>query len=122
MTCAKRPLRWREIQAAASIEPDSQELRFDDQKFRFDIADLCGSLVHELPGKRLTLVHNTAKQYVLNSCIGNPTDLSSQIYPRDEVDYALRGRVLLNKSLSTVLDVSCVRLGPDRHIPVNHGE
>jgi hypothetical protein len=65
MACAKRPMRWHEIQAAASIEPEAQRLEFDKKKFREHAQDLCGALILELPGKRLTLVHSTARRYVL---------------------------------------------------------
>lgn len=64
MACARRPMRWHEIQAAASIDPVDQSLRFDLKKFRDHAQDICGALILELPGKRLTLVHSTARQFV----------------------------------------------------------
>lgn len=61
MICAKRPLKWGEIQGAVSIDPVEQTIEFDDRKLRVHIQDLCGSLVQALPGDRVELVHHTAK-------------------------------------------------------------
>ena len=61
MACAKRTLKWHEIQGAVSIEPNGQTIDFDDRKLRFDIGDLCGSLIQVSPGDRIELVHSTAK-------------------------------------------------------------
>lgn len=61
MVCAKRPLRWHEIQAARSINTMDQTFDFESQKLRSDIQEYCGSLIHVLPGKRVELVHTTAK-------------------------------------------------------------
>lgn len=61
MICAKRPLKWGEIQGAVSIDPVEQTVEFDDRKLRVHIQDLCGSLVQALPGDRVELVHHTAK-------------------------------------------------------------
>jgi hypothetical protein len=61
MVCAKRPLKWREIQAAVSINPDNQSMEFNKRKLRSHIQDYCGSLIQVLPGDRVELVHTTAK-------------------------------------------------------------
>ena len=61
MSCARRPMWWHEIH---SIDSQDQSLRFDAKKFRDHAQDLCGALILELPGKRLTLVHSTARQSV----------------------------------------------------------
>jgi hypothetical protein len=61
MVCARRPLKWPEIQGAVSIEPVGQTVKFDDRKLRIHIRDLCGSLIQVLPGDRVELVHSTAK-------------------------------------------------------------
>ena len=69
--CAKRPLKWYEIQCAISIDVEEQTIDFDERKLRVDIRDLCGSLIHVQPGEphaigvdardRIELVHSTAK-------------------------------------------------------------
>jgi hypothetical protein len=61
VVCAKRPLKWKEIQAAVSMNPNNQSIEWEEQKLRSDIQDYCGSLIEVLPGDRLELVHTTAK-------------------------------------------------------------
>jgi hypothetical protein len=61
MVCARRPLKWHEIQGAVSIDPVEQTIDFDGRKLRIHIRDLCGSLIQVLPGDRVELVHSTAK-------------------------------------------------------------
>ncbi|KAH7381988.1 hypothetical protein BKA64DRAFT_584001 [Cadophora sp. MPI-SDFR-AT-0126] len=67
MVCAKRPLRWREIQAAVSMDAEDQNFDFDKRKLRSSIQDYCGSLIQVLPGDRVELVHATAKMYITTS-------------------------------------------------------
>lgn len=61
MVCAKRPLRWHEIQAARSINTRDQTFDFMNRRLRSDIQMYCGSLIQVLPGERVELVHTTAK-------------------------------------------------------------
>lgn len=61
MVCAKRPLKWNEIQAAVSIDPKGETVDFDKWKLRVHIKELCGSLIQVLQGDRVELVHSTAK-------------------------------------------------------------
>lgn len=61
MVCARRPLKWHEIQAAVSMEPINQTIDFDERRLRVHIKDLCGSLIQVLPEDRIELVHSTAK-------------------------------------------------------------
>ena len=61
MVCAKRPLKWREIQAAISIDPEEQEIDFNKRKLRGSVEEYCGSLIKVLSGDRIELVHTTAK-------------------------------------------------------------
>ncbi|KAL9110913.1 MAG: hypothetical protein Q9227_004528 [Pyrenula ochraceoflavens] len=69
MVCARRPLKWTEIQAAVSMDSEEQTIDFDEGKLRIHIRDLCGSLVQVLPGDRVELVHNTAKMYITTTGI-----------------------------------------------------
>lgn len=64
LVCAKRFLKWTEIQGAMSIDPDAKIVDFDGRRFRADSKDLCGSLVEIRPGGTVELVHMTAKQCV----------------------------------------------------------
>jgi hypothetical protein len=66
--CAKRPLKWQEIQAVLSIDHDSQYFNFRERSVRSDVEQLCGSLVRVLPAERpednrIDLVHVTARRY-----------------------------------------------------------
>jgi len=63
LVCAKRSLKWTEIQGAISIDLDTKIVDFDGRCFRADSKDLCGSLVEVRPGGIVELVHMTAKQY-----------------------------------------------------------
>ena len=59
MICCKRVLRWREIQAAVSIDPVDQAVDVS-KRLSKHIRDICGSLVEMLPGDRIEFVHITA--------------------------------------------------------------
>lgn len=61
IVCAKRPLKWREIQAAVSMDVEEQAIDFDGLGLRGSVEDYCGSLIQVLPGDRVELVHTTAK-------------------------------------------------------------
>lgn len=61
MVCAKRQLKWKEIQVLLSIEVDDQTIDYEDRRLRKHIYEICGSLVL-LSGDRVQLVHSTAKQ------------------------------------------------------------
>ncbi|RFU25373.1 hypothetical protein B7463_g10968, partial [Scytalidium lignicola] len=67
MVCAKRPLKWREIQTAVSIDPYNQTIDFDSCSLRSSVEEYCGSLVQVLSGDRVELVHTTAKMYIMES-------------------------------------------------------
>lgn len=60
MSCAKRPLTWREIQVALSLNMQNQSVDYDSRRLRRDLHDICGSLVL-ISGDRVSLVHSTAK-------------------------------------------------------------
>ncbi|KAL9075640.1 MAG: hypothetical protein Q9157_003927 [Trypethelium eluteriae] len=59
MICAKRPLKWHEIQGAISIDPEAQTIFEPENILRVDISELCGSLVQLLPGDRIDHVKNS---------------------------------------------------------------
>lgn len=67
LICAHRPLKWHEIQAIISFDPDAESIDFDSNMIRSDITDLLGSLVQVLPGDNIRLIHNSAKEYVPRS-------------------------------------------------------
>ena len=61
LLCAKRPLKWNEIQALKSINLDNRTVELERQSFRVDIKDLCESLVDKYSDGTVDFVHLTAK-------------------------------------------------------------
>ena len=61
LVCAKRPLKWHEIQGAVSIDVRSETVDFEDRRLRVSSKDLCGSLVEVLEDGTVELIHLTAK-------------------------------------------------------------
>ncbi len=61
LVCAKRTLKWHEIQATKSIDIESQSVDVERRRFRDNSKDLCGSLVEIRDGGRVEFVHTTAK-------------------------------------------------------------
>ncbi|KAI1647683.1 uncharacterized protein F4817DRAFT_336508 [Daldinia loculata] len=67
MVCARRPLRWRELQAAISISPDDLALDIARRLPQdSDVTEMCGSLVEVLPGDRVEFIHITASLYIVD--------------------------------------------------------
>jgi hypothetical protein len=62
MVCAKRPLKWHEIQCAVSIDVDGQTVDWDRKRFSVDPKELCGSLAEVHTNGTLNLVHHTARR------------------------------------------------------------
>ena len=60
LVCAKRPLKWYEIQGAIAVDLESGSLS-PKRQFQEDGKDLCASLVEINPDQSVTLVHSTAK-------------------------------------------------------------
>ena len=60
MVCAKRPLKWQEIQAAISIDANGETIDFDRRGLKSSVED-CGPLIQVLSGDRVEFMHNTAK-------------------------------------------------------------
>jgi hypothetical protein len=67
LVCAKRPLKWHEIQGAWSFNADTQTFDYEERRLRTDSKELCGSLVEIRHGGVIDFVHLTAKQYVNDS-------------------------------------------------------
>jgi hypothetical protein len=60
LTCAKRPLKWNEIQGSVSICVEDRSVDFEERQWVDDEKDICGSIVTCRPDGTLTLVHSTA--------------------------------------------------------------
>ena len=61
LVCAKRPLRWREIQGMKAIDLEEQRVDFDRGSFLVGSKDLCESLVEDRLDGRVELVHSSVK-------------------------------------------------------------
>jgi len=62
MTCARRTLKWHEIQGALSTNTTDRTVNFVQRRSRVHIREICGSLISNLAGDRLELVHVSAKE------------------------------------------------------------
>ena len=58
---AKRPLKWREIQAAKSIDVDRQTVDFSERQLMDTAKEICGAFVEEHPDGTVDFIHLTAK-------------------------------------------------------------
>ncbi|VBB81748.1 Putative protein of unknown function [Podospora comata] len=61
LVCAKRSMKWHEIQGVKSIDLETKSVDFRRLRFRVDSKDLCGSLVEIRSDGMVELVHLTAK-------------------------------------------------------------
>ncbi|PNP50376.1 hypothetical protein THARTR1_08903 [Trichoderma harzianum] len=62
LVCAKRPLKWHEMQSILSYDPKQQKVDFDNKMLRQDSHRYLGSLVHVLDGGHIRIVHSTARK------------------------------------------------------------
>lgn len=62
MVCAKRSMKWREIQCAIALNLDEQDVDWERKRFAVDHKELCGSLVELHKDGTINLVHHTAKR------------------------------------------------------------
>ncbi|KAJ6002782.1 hypothetical protein N7451_005329 [Penicillium sp. IBT 35674x] len=67
LVCAKRQLKWREVQGAVSIDLQNMSVDFQSRQWVLDSKDLCGSLIQLRSDGSLELVHATAKSYLIES-------------------------------------------------------
>ncbi|KAI9662395.1 MAG: hypothetical protein M1821_008562 [Bathelium mastoideum] len=65
LVCAKRPMKWHEIQAIRSINIEKRSVNFERRKYRLTAKDLCHSLVELRADGTLELVHLTAKFFLV---------------------------------------------------------
>jgi hypothetical protein len=61
LVCARRPLEWREIQAAVAIDIEGETVDFYNRQWIVCSKDLCCSLVETRSDGSLELVHSTAR-------------------------------------------------------------
>ncbi|TRX94186.1 hypothetical protein FHL15_004954 [Xylaria flabelliformis] len=71
--CARRLLRWREIQSLFCIDPINGDVDYEERRLRVTCKELCGSLVdmHHVSNDRTSpedvvkIVHETAREYLI---------------------------------------------------------
>lgn len=61
LACAKRPLKWHEIQGMNSINLDEQRVDFERQRFIKSPKDILAALVETRADGSIEFVHLTAK-------------------------------------------------------------
>ncbi|GAW21808.1 hypothetical protein ANO14919_113330 [Xylariales sp. No.14919] len=72
ITCARRLLRWREIQSLFCIDPVEGDVDYEERRLRVTCKEICGSLIdihHATEGKTgpediIKIVHETARDYL----------------------------------------------------------
>lgn len=62
LVCAKRPLRWHEMQGILSFDQDLLKVDFEDTMLRQDIERYLGSIVHILDGEHIRFIHSSARR------------------------------------------------------------
>ncbi|KAF5254484.1 hypothetical protein FANTH_742 [Fusarium anthophilum] len=67
LVCAKRPLKWHEIQSLKSVNLNRQLVDFARHKFSVSGKDLCGSLVELREDGTLELIHVSAKMFLVDN-------------------------------------------------------
>ncbi|TXC00581.1 hypothetical protein FocTR4_00008152 [Fusarium oxysporum f. sp. cubense] len=68
LICAKRPLRWHEMQAILCFDPIQLKIDFENDMLRQDMEKYLGSIVHVLDGGHIRLIHSTARRYLTLPC------------------------------------------------------
>ncbi|ENH67516.1 Early growth response protein 1-B [Fusarium oxysporum f. sp. cubense race 1] len=67
LICAKRPLRWHEMQAILCFDPHKLHIDFENDMLRQDMEKYLGSIVHVLDGGYIRLIHSTACRYIIEN-------------------------------------------------------
>jgi hypothetical protein len=62
LVCAKRPLKWHEMQSILSYDPDKQKIDFDKEMLRQNVHRYLGSLIHVLDGDHIRIIHSSARE------------------------------------------------------------
>ncbi|KAL9618244.1 MAG: hypothetical protein Q9160_007014 [Pyrenula sp. 1 TL-2023] len=79
IVCAKRPLRWHEIQGAVAIDLDAGEVDVESHLIYDNAKDICGSLVTILKDNSITMVHGTARQYLIHNGLTSVLKTEAQL-------------------------------------------
>ncbi|KAK0647033.1 hypothetical protein B0T16DRAFT_458896 [Cercophora newfieldiana] len=90
VACAKRPLRWREVQATFCIDEEQGNVNYDGQRLTVTCKTLCGAFVDVYPVTTketpvegvLKLVHQTARTYLTKRGMLNPWEYNTRLATR----------------------------------------
>ncbi|KAJ4267531.1 hypothetical protein NW762_003638 [Fusarium torreyae] len=67
LVCAKRPLRWHEMQAILCFDREELKVDFENKMLRQEMEHYLGSIVHVLDGGHIRLIHTTARRHVIEN-------------------------------------------------------
>ncbi|KAI1422036.1 hypothetical protein F5Y12DRAFT_800163 [Xylaria sp. FL1777] len=67
LVCAKRPLKWHEMQSILSYDPVNQSIDFDNKMLRQNVRKYLGPLVHVLDNDHIRIIHSTARRYIVQN-------------------------------------------------------
>ncbi|KAK4159591.1 hypothetical protein QBC43DRAFT_326945 [Cladorrhinum sp. PSN259] len=75
LACARRPLKWYEVQGAAAVDLDGQTVDFRKlpRGLKYSHHDLCGPLVEMRSDQTLEFIHPSAREYLLQNHFNNAT-------------------------------------------------
>ncbi|KAF4452456.1 Early growth response protein 1-B [Fusarium austroafricanum] len=67
LVCAKRPLRWHEMQAILCFDQSNLKVDFENKMLRQDMERYLGSIVHVLDDGNIRLIHSTARRHIIEN-------------------------------------------------------
>ncbi|RSL99877.1 hypothetical protein CDV31_012011 [Fusarium ambrosium] len=79
LVCAKRPLKWHEMQAILSFDTQKAEVDFDNLMLKDNVRKYLGSLVHVLDGDHIRLIHTTAREFIVSNKYKNKYIKQNQV-------------------------------------------
>ena len=106
MLCSRRTLRWREVQAAISINYVDQVVD-SARRLSMHLRDICGSLVEVLRGDRIEFVYVTAALFVTLAILQGGRLTHKQLYHGFGLYTAVLSRAFYDTALPALLDVEC---------------
>ncbi|RGP79328.1 early growth response 1-b, partial [Fusarium longipes] len=67
LVCAKRPLKWHEMQAILSFNQRDLQVDFENKMLRQDVEKYLGSIIHVLDGDNIRLIHSSARHHIIEN-------------------------------------------------------
>ncbi|KAF4951750.1 hypothetical protein FSARC_12821 [Fusarium sarcochroum] len=104
LVCAKRPLRWHEMQAILCFDRQELQVDFENKMLRQDMEQYLGSIVHVLDGGHIRLIHSTARKSV-QEILSMTLPLTLDCYAR----YVIENKHVSEKEAQCQLASICLR-------------